>query len=208
MGFLLYFFCSLRVLLHKPCIEESSGGQSSHSSLDNSEASMRLVRQVIKESLTKLEEMPIASERSIRWELGACWLQHLQKQESPTDTDSKHSEEDTETEHAVKGLGKEFKFLKKRDKKESVNSTSEKGENKTGPCRLNVGTNEGQHSNGDSYSENELKELISEEAFLRLKETGTGLHLKVFDTLFLAFSLLISIIVVLLLGPTLFWLIF
>ncbi|KAF2323165.1 hypothetical protein GH714_033796 [Hevea brasiliensis] len=55
--------------------------------------------------------------------------------------------------------------------------------NKTGPCRLNVGTDEGQHSNGDSNSENELKELISEEAFFRLKESGTGLHLKSVDEL-------------------------
>ncbi|XP_021639689.2 protein REDUCED CHLOROPLAST COVERAGE 3 isoform X2 [Hevea brasiliensis] len=174
---------SLRVPLHKSCVKESSGGQSPLHSFDDSEAHRFLVRQVIKESLTKLEEMPVTSERSIRWELGSCWLQHLQKQETSTDTDSKHSEEDTETEHAVKGLGKEFKFLKKRDKKEGMNSTLEKEETKAGPCRLNVGTDEGQHSNGESYSENELKELISEEAFLRLKETGTGLHLQLVDEL-------------------------
>ncbi|KAF2323156.1 hypothetical protein GH714_033717 [Hevea brasiliensis] len=64
-----------------------------------------------------------------------------------------------------------------------MNGTLEKEENKTGPCRLNVGTDEGQHSNGDSNSENELKELISEEAFFRLKESGTGLHLKSVDEL-------------------------
>ncbi|KAF2323203.1 hypothetical protein GH714_034116 [Hevea brasiliensis] len=150
-------FFSLRVVLYQSCVKESSGGQSPHHSFDDSEASRCLVRQVIKESLTKLGEMPVASERSIRWELGSCWMQHLQKQETPSDTDSKHSEEDTETKHAVKGLGKEFK--------------------------LNVGTDEGQHSNGDSNSENELKELISEEAFFRLKESGTGLHLKSVDEL-------------------------
>ncbi|KAJ9128826.1 hypothetical protein P3X46_034436 [Hevea brasiliensis] len=110
-------------------------------------------------------------------------MQHLQKQETPSDTDSKHSEEDTETEHAVKGLGKEFKFLKKRDKKTSMNGTLEKEETKTGLCRLNVRTDEGRHSNGDSNSENELKELISEEAFFCLKESGTGLHLKSVDEL-------------------------
>ncbi|KAF2323189.1 hypothetical protein GH714_033989 [Hevea brasiliensis] len=176
-------FFSLGVVLYQSCVKESSGSQSPHHSFDDSEASRCLVRQVIKESLTKLDEMPVASERSIRWELGSCWMQHLQKQETPSDTDSKHSEEDTETEHAVKGLGKEFKFLKKRDKKTSMNGTLEKEETKTGPCRLNVGTDEGQHSNGDSNSENELKELISEEAFFRLKESGTGLHLKSVDEL-------------------------
>ncbi|KAF2323206.1 hypothetical protein GH714_034139 [Hevea brasiliensis] len=64
-----------------------------------------------------------------------------------------------------------------------MNGILEKEETKTGPCRLNVGTDEGQHSNGDSNSENELKELISEEAFFRLKESGTGLHLKSVDEL-------------------------
>ncbi|KAF2301396.1 hypothetical protein GH714_023614 [Hevea brasiliensis] len=145
---------SLRVPLHKSCVKESSGGQSPLHSFDDSEAHRFLVRQVIKESLTKLEEMPVTSERG-----------------------------GYKTEHAVKGLGKEFKFLKKRDKKEGMNSTLEKEETKPGPCRLNVGTDEGQHSNGESYSENELKELISEEAFLRLKETGTGLHSKLVDEL-------------------------
>ncbi|KAF2323142.1 hypothetical protein GH714_033617 [Hevea brasiliensis] len=138
-------FFSLGVVLYQSCVKESSGSQSPHHFFDDSEASRCLVRQVIRESLTKLDEMPVASERSIRWELGSCWMQHLQKQETPSDTDSKHSEEDTETEHAVKGLG--------------------------------------QHSNGDSNSENELKELISEEAFFRLKESRTGLHLKSVDEL-------------------------
>lgn len=180
-------------MLYKSCVKESSGGQSPHCRFDDSEASRCLVRKLIKESLTKLEEMPVAFERSIRWELGSCWLQHLQKQETPTDANSKHSEEDIETEHAVKGLGKEFKFLKKRDKKTCMNGTLEKEETKNGSCRLSVGTDEGQHSNGESSSENEWKKLISEEAFSRLKETGTGLHLKVLlKSLFLVHSLLVS----------------
>lgn len=180
-------------MLYKSCVKESSGGQSAHCRFDDSEASRCLVRKLIKESLTKLEEMPVAFERSIRWELGSCWLQHLQKQETPTDANSKHSEEDIETEHAVKGLGKEFKFLKKRDKKTCMNGTLEKEETKNGSCRLSVGTDEGQHSNGESSSENEWKKLISEEAFSRLKETGTGLHLKVLlKSLFLVHSLLVS----------------
>ncbi|KAF2323200.1 hypothetical protein GH714_034097 [Hevea brasiliensis] len=173
-------FFSLRVVLYQSCVKESSGGQSPHHSFDDSEASRCLVRQVIKESLTKLGEMPVASERSIRWELGSCWMQHLQKQETPSDTDSKHSEEDTETKHAVKGLGKEFKFLKKRDKKTSMNGILEKEETKTGPCRLNVGTDEGQHSNGDSnmdeliqmaygyYNETALPKLVTDFGSLEL----------------------------------------
>ncbi|XP_050233705.1 protein REDUCED CHLOROPLAST COVERAGE 3 [Mercurialis annua] len=175
---------SLRVLLHNSCFLETSGGQPSHSIFDDIEAPRSLVRQIVKESLTKLDTTPIASERPIRWELGSCWLQHLQKQESLTDTDSKHSEvQQIKTEHAVKGLGKEFKFLKKRGKITGEDSSLEKEENDTGPCRLNVGTDVGQHSNGEPNCENELKEMISEEAFLHLKETGTGLHLKSGDEL-------------------------
>ncbi|XP_065865568.1 protein REDUCED CHLOROPLAST COVERAGE 3 [Euphorbia lathyris] len=169
---------SLRVFLHKLSVAQSPEGQSPHGTFDDLEASRCLVRQVIKESLTKLEKTAISPERSIRWELGSCWLQHLQKQETPTDADSKTSEKLTATEQAVKGLGKEFKFLKKRDKKPGVIDTLENEESSIDPCRLSMKTDEGQHSIVESNNENELKEFISQEAFSRLKETGTGLHLK------------------------------
>lgn len=177
------------MLLHKCCSAESSLGQSSHSTLEDLEASRCLVRKLLKESVTKLEEKPIASERSIRWELGSCWLQHLQKHEVSKDTNSKSLEDNNENGHAVKGLGKEFKFLKKRDMKPTVTtSTHDREESESGPCSQAMGINVGQHSNDESNIGCELRRLISEEAFLRLKESGTGLHLKV-D--FLSFSLLL-----------------
>lgn len=147
--------------------------------MDDSEAFKSLVRTVIKESLTKLEGEPAASERSIRWELGSCWVQYLQKQE--TDLNSMRPGIDNEVEYAVKGLRKQFKFLKKRDNK--PNRTNEEEENDTGPCRMNVENTVEQNSNGELNSEMELKKLISEEAFLRLKESGTGLHLKVSESI-------------------------
>lgn len=156
------------------------GSQSPRCNLDYSDASRRLVRTVIKGSLTKLKGEPTSSERSIRWELGSCWLQYLQKQETPTDLYSKGSGIDNEAEHAVKGLGKQFKFLKKRDNKPF--STNLKEENNTGPCRMNVETNAGKQINGELNSEMELQRLISEEAFLRLKESGTSVHLKVSES--------------------------
>ncbi|ESR40651.1 hypothetical protein CICLE_v100271932mg, partial [Citrus x clementina] len=76
---------------------------------------------------------------------------HLQKQETPTDTKSTRSGDDIKT------------------------------ENDNGPCSMNVGVNGRQQSNGELNCEMELKKLISEESFLRLKETGTGLHSKVTD---------------------------
>ncbi|KAJ4718452.1 Tetratricopeptide repeat (TPR)-like superfamily protein [Melia azedarach] len=175
----------LRVPLHKSFAAElPGGGQSPQSNLDDSEPFRPLVRRVIKQSLTKLEGEPTASERSIRWELGSCWVQHLQKQETPMDENSGSSGDDNEAEHAVKGLGKQFKFLKKRDNKpNSVGSINENNEVDNEPWSMNLGTNVRQESNGELKSEMGLKKLISEEAFLCLKETGTGLHSKTVDEL-------------------------
>ncbi|KAL9463118.1 hypothetical protein AB3S75_001006 [Citrus x aurantiifolia] len=176
---------SLRLVLQKSFSAESArGDRSPLCNLDNSEALRSLVRRVIKQSLAKLELEPTASERSIRWELGSCWVQHLQKQETLTDTKSMRSGDDIETEHAVKGLGKQFKFLKKRENRPNlVGSNNEANEDDNGPCSMNVGTNGRQQSNGELNCEMELKKLISEESFLRLKETGTGLHSKAVDEL-------------------------
>ncbi|GAV78233.1 LOW QUALITY PROTEIN: eIF3_p135 domain-containing protein/TPR_12 domain-containing protein, partial [Cephalotus follicularis] len=170
---------SLRVLLHKSSGAESSvGGLSAGSNSDDVEASRYLIERIIEESLIKLEEEPLASKSSIRWELGSCWVQHLQKQESPT-----ISKDDNGIEHAVKGLGKQFKCLKKRDEKQtSESSTNDMEENYTGPCSKNVGSDVVKQII-ESNSETELQKLISTEAFIRLKETGTGLHLKSADEL-------------------------
>ena len=138
-----------------------------------------LVRRVVKQSLKKLKEMSIDSKRSIRWELGSCWVQHLQKQESPTGNKSKSPDDDNGAEHSVKGLGKQFKFLKKREKKENCVSSTDKEENGSRPGNLNSEADLGELSNGELKGIAELEKLISEDAFLSLKETGTGLHLKV-----------------------------
>ncbi|KAK8349173.1 hypothetical protein V6Z12_A06G125100 [Gossypium hirsutum] len=171
---------SLRVLLHKSSpAEVTGGGQSNQSNLIDSKSSRCLVQRVIKENLTKLEENSAAPERTIRWELGSCWVQYLQKQETSTDATSKGLANDQEAEAAVKGLGKQFKFLKKRDKKPSnISSTVEKEDNDSELCSEDVKSNLGQESNVELSSEMELKHLISKEAFSRLEQSGTGLHLK------------------------------
>ncbi|XVE89045.1 hypothetical protein DITRI_Ditri19aG0118400 [Diplodiscus trichospermus] len=175
---------SLRVLLHKSCTEEFTGGGQSHqSNFNNAEASRCLVQQVLKESLTKLEEKSVAPERSMRWELCSCWVQYLKKQETSTDPSLKGPAKDHGDEPAVKGLGKQFKFLKKRDKKPSnVCSRVDREENDSESCSTDVKSNLGQRI-GESGREMELKNLISEEAFSRLEESGTGLHLKSVDEL-------------------------
>lgn len=173
-------FYSLRVLLQKSTAETSGVSQSD---LDSSESSRSLVRSVIKESLKKLKEEPETSERPIRWELGSCWVQHLQKQENQTANDPKKSVDTNGAEPAVKGLGKQFKLLKKREKKSGGESNKDNTE-ESDSCSSNLGTglDKGDLINGELNSEEELKKLVSEDAYLRLKETGTSLHLKVYDT--------------------------
>ncbi|KAF7843242.1 protein TSS isoform X1 [Senna tora] len=162
---------SLRLLLHKFRAEPSEG-RSSLSNWDNLDSSRSLVRKVVKESLEKKDEEPAVSERSMRWELGSCWVQHLQKQEASTDGSSPKKEAKNEVEQAVKGLGKQFKFLKRRDFREQNDSRPGNDE-----------ADKAEPNNDDLSSSAELEKLLSKEAFLRLKESGTGLHLKTVDEL-------------------------
>ncbi|CAK9185620.1 unnamed protein product [Ilex paraguariensis] len=176
---------SLRVLLHVSSNSESPGGsQSPQSKLNDLETSRSLVRRVVKESLSKLEDKTMGSERSIRWELGSCWVQHLQKQETPVDNSAKSPEADDKAEQLVKGLGKQFKMLKKRETKPSnVSGLKVNDENDLTASSLNVESRTGELNDSLSNCEVELKKLIPEDAFVRLKETWTGLHLKSVDEL-------------------------
>ncbi|KAL0319115.1 UNVERIFIED_CONTAM: protein TSS [Sesamum angustifolium] len=138
-----------------------------------------LVQKVIKDSLTKLNDNPATAESCIRWELGSCWVQHLQKQEKPADNSSGSHKEDNKVETVVKGLGKEFKMLKKREKK--IPSATEEEENDAGSSSLNMENNREGHKNCESDSE--LLKYVPEEGLLRLKDTGVGLHTKSADEL-------------------------
>lgn len=172
----------MRVLLQKSTAETSGGGQSD---LDSSETSSYLVRKVIKESLRKLEDETEISERCIRWELGSCWVQHLQKKETQTDNNSKGSKDDKEAEPAIKGLGKQFMSLKKREKKsDGESTTNDREESDSCSNSLQTGLDKEEQINAELSSEAELKKVVSEDAYLRLKESGTDLHLKVSETWF------------------------
>ncbi|KAL8498489.1 hypothetical protein ACS0TY_021714 [Phlomoides rotata] len=63
------------------------------------------------------------SKKSIRWELGACWMQHLQSQASGKDEPKKN--EEVKVEPSVKGLGKHGGLLKDLKKKsdDQINKT-------------------------------------------------------------------------------------
>ncbi|XP_027344762.1 protein TSS isoform X2 [Abrus precatorius] len=176
---------SLRHLLHKSGTESSEGTLSSLSNLDDLNASKYLVRKVVQECIEKIKEEPSVSKRSIRWELGSCWMQHLQKQETSTDNSSKKNKEDgNDVEEAVKGLGKQFKFLKRREKKSSnLDGADSVEQNDSIPGNMNFTADNVELNNGDLNNSNELEKLLSKEAFLRLQESGTGLHMKSVDEL-------------------------
>lgn len=165
---------SLRIQLHKISANAPEECSLAHTTTDDLESSRVLVRKVIKESLSKLEEETTASKKSIRWELGSCWLQHLQKQENEQDSKSKSPEDVKEIEPAVKGLGKQFKLLKKREKK----PTAADGEDEEKHC-----TTDDPNAKIETNGEENLEKLISKQALARLKESGTGLHLKTADEL-------------------------
>ena len=157
----------MRALLHKSGADSSEGTLTSLSNFDDLDASKDLVRKVVEESMEKIKEEPSVSKRSIRWELGSSWMQHLQKQENSTDGSSTNNKDGSD-EPAVKGLGKQFKLLKKREKKPSDLNGAD-----------SVEQNNDEPNNDEPSSSNELEKLLSQEAFLRLKESGSGLHMKV-----------------------------
>uniref|UniRef100_A0A803LE96 Clu domain-containing protein n=1 Tax=Chenopodium quinoa TaxID=63459 RepID=A0A803LE96_CHEQI len=170
---------SLRMPLHKPINAELSGESTSPvAQSDELEDPRSQVIKILNDSLANLEgeEKPAEAEVGIRWELGSCWVQHLQKQESEKNPKEAGNEKNSES--TVKGLGKEFKSLKKREKKPNSVDSSDGREEKESQVS-------GPETNGFSKDTevSELEKLLSEEAFLRLKESGTGLHLKTIDEL-------------------------
>ncbi|XP_010241607.1 PREDICTED: protein TSS-like isoform X2 [Nelumbo nucifera] len=174
---------SLRAFLHKSSTAEC---QSPVSNFDDLEAARCLVRRVINDSLIKLEDEPTVSKGSLRWELGFCWVQHLQKQESPTTNSFKRcGEEKNKAELDVKGLGKQLKPLSKSGKKMNGISRRADMEEEDSKICSTVACERGDsgETKSECNSEAEIKKLVSEAAFLRLKGTRTGLHQKSLDEL-------------------------
>ncbi|CAN1223847.1 Protein REDUCED CHLOROPLAST COVERAGE 2 [Linum grandiflorum] len=169
---------SLRMLLHKtPTSQSPNTSQRLQSGdVENTRVARALVRKVLEESLQKLIEEPNKHVKSIRWELGACWVQHLQNQASGK-TDTKKPEEN-KPEPAVKGLGKQGALLKDLKKKMDVkNSKTEEQKD------ISLGNNTETVKKSDGTNQKEEKKLLPEAAYLRLKESETGFHLKSPDEL-------------------------
>ncbi|GFZ06791.1 tetratricopeptide repeat (TPR)-like superfamily protein [Actinidia rufa] len=174
---------SLRMLLHKPSTPQSSTAVQKLQSADFEDLhSVRsLVRRVLGDSLLKLQGEAGKHTRSIRWELGACWVQHLQSQATGK-TESKKTEE-AKVEPAVKGLGKQGGLLKEIKKKpDDRNSKTEQGKevvvNSLDANKKSDTTKQKDLEKEDEEKEKMWKLILPETAYLRLKESETGFHLK------------------------------
>lgn len=128
----------------------------------------------------KLQGEATKHSRSIRWELGACWVQHLQNQASGK-TESKKTEE-AKVKPAVKGLGKQGGLLKEIKKKiDDRSSKTEQGKDATltNSLDMNKKLDASHLEKLDEEKEMLWRKLLPEAAYLRLKESETGLHQKV-----------------------------
>ncbi|XP_072980573.1 protein REDUCED CHLOROPLAST COVERAGE 2 [Typha angustifolia] len=175
---------SLRTLLHKSSTQSSSGIQRpQNTEIEDLQSTTSSVRKILGDSLLKLQAEDTKQSMSIRWELGACWVQHLQNQASGKIEPNKT--EDTKVEPTVKGLGKQFGQLKEIKKK--IDEKSDKTDLARENSALDaVNTSKTQLADGTNVKEDKemvLQKLLPEAAFLRLKESDTGLHVKTPDEL-------------------------
>ncbi|KAK9145472.1 hypothetical protein Sjap_005375 [Stephania japonica] len=176
---------SLRLLLHKRPALEHNKTTPTLQNLESEElgAAQSFVKGLLEESLLKLQEEETKREIFVRWELGACWIQHLQDQKN-AEKDKKPSTEKAKNEKKVEGLGKPLRSLKNhKSKLDGTNSNTLPVEGS--PAAVIVGEPETSKSLADSQvetraDENELamKRILSDSAFTRLKESDTGLHRK------------------------------
>ncbi|GMH19117.1 hypothetical protein Nepgr_020958 [Nepenthes gracilis] len=71
-----------------------------------------------------LQEEKVEADNFVRWELGACWLQHLQDQKN-SEKDKKPSIEKAKSEMRVQGLGTSLRSLKNKKAEGSSQLLSE-----------------------------------------------------------------------------------
>ncbi|XP_057454810.1 protein REDUCED CHLOROPLAST COVERAGE 1 isoform X3 [Lotus japonicus] len=171
---------SLRLLLHSTTQPENNKQMTQTQMFEELSGSNAFVEKLIKESLSKLEEEELGLDYFVRWELGACWIQHLQDQNS-ADKDKKPSLEKAKNEMKVEGLGKPLKALKNNKKKSDSSNTmlaSEYSKPNQEVENAPLPSIESQPDTTAADNELLLKGILSAAAFTRLKESGAGLHCK------------------------------
>ncbi|KAF6140786.1 hypothetical protein GIB67_042199 [Kingdonia uniflora] len=173
---------SLRLLLHKRPTSEHNRTPTKLSESEELSTTLTFVEGLLEESLSKLQKEEANGDIFVRWELGACWIQHLQDQ-SNADKDKKPSTEKAKNETKVEGLGKPLKFLKNSKNKSDGSNAKTLTEDGKSPGDA-IGENsksstvESQIDTKSGENELSLKSILSDAAFTRLKESETGLHRK------------------------------
>lgn len=170
------------MLLHKKSASQQNNVTLQLKTSESEEliTSQLFVENLIKESLSKLQEECVSSDAFTRWELGACWIQHLQDQKK-TEKDKKASSEKGKNEMKVEGLGTPLRSLKNKKKDSEGNNMESKAVDAVNGEVENslLGFAESQLQVNATENEVALKNLLSDAAFTRLKESETGLHCKV-----------------------------
>ncbi|XP_030540993.1 protein REDUCED CHLOROPLAST COVERAGE 1 [Rhodamnia argentea] len=181
---------SLRLLLHTRVAPENNRHvQQLHpSEHDELSASESVIERLLEDSLGELEKMDEERDQFVRWELGACWIQHLQDQNNSSSKDKKACTEKAKTrnEMKVEGLGTPLRSLKNNKKNPDGANLRLQMENSFSKANCVAGEAENAISPSmeteveSIAKENELalKTMISDAAFARLRESETGLHRK------------------------------
>ena len=177
--FLGTFHCSLRLLLHKAAASDNqqSVKLSQFTGSQSLNASQTFMELLLEESLTKLQEEHLKQDNFVRWELGACWIQHLQDQKN-TEKDKKPSVQKKD-EMKVEGLGTPLRSLKNKKRREFSQVPIDNSMPTSNGAQDEVPSTETQPRISPSDNELELERILSDTAFTRLKESDTGLHQKV-----------------------------
>ncbi|XP_022770584.1 protein TSS isoform X2 [Durio zibethinus] len=170
---------SLRLLLHKTIPSELNKPALPSQILEHEElsSSQVLVERLLEESLAKLEEEELEEKPFVRWELGACWIQHLQDQNN-TEKDKKPSGEKPKNEMKVEGLGTPLRSLKNKKNSDGNMVSGNSNSHPDAVENVTAASIESQLETSSRDDELVLKRKLSEEAFARLKESETGLHCK------------------------------
>ncbi|XP_044480547.1 LOW QUALITY PROTEIN: protein TSS-like [Mangifera indica] len=178
---------SLRLLLHKttPLEHNKLAPHLQNLECEELNASQAFVERLLEESIAKLEEEESEQDQFVRWELGACWIQHLQDQKN-ADKDKKPKNEKAKNEMKVEGLGTPLRSLKNNKKKLDGSNQKIQSENLqscadgvTGEFEYSPRASiEDQLETSAKDNELALKGMLSDEALARLKEPETGLHRK------------------------------
>lgn len=175
---------SLRMLLHRKQSSEQNRIllRSHNSEREELDAAHAFVKRVLEESLANLLEEESDPDILMRWELGACWIQHLQDQNT-AEKDKKQSGDTAKSkQQKVEGLGKPLKVLKNPMKKVGAvtgqKTLSDDGRS-ADEAFAKLPSMESQGESEATENELVLKNLLTGPAFIRLKESETGLHRKV-----------------------------